>query len=222
MDKRDKRIFQAERATVAAASAVLSQGARPRTIRRLQGAQRDHLRQALWAAMAGCAGGLRSLQDPVQPVYPLVPDGCLRQDLTGTGAARGQGDTLMIDSTFMKAHRTAASLRKRGSPAGDRRHERPPEPKLHMLSDGKVGRWTSSSLQARWPTVGVRLCCCAICRQPGTSGVIRLMMPTGCVKSSRIVASVPASRPERNAGSQRDTTSGFIANATALTMPSVA
>ncbi len=26
----------------------------------------------------------------------------------------GHGDTLMIDSTFMKAHRTAASLRKRG------------------------------------------------------------------------------------------------------------
>ena len=46
------------------------------------------------------------------------------QELAQPGA---QGDTLMMDSTFLKAHRTAASLRKRGSSSGDRTHERRPE-----------------------------------------------------------------------------------------------
>ena len=80
-------IFLAERATAAAATTVFSQGSGSRTIRRLQGAERDHLGQALWATMAGCALGLRSLHDAVQLVCPLVPDGHLRAHISGIGAA---------------------------------------------------------------------------------------------------------------------------------------
>lgn len=54
-----------ERATAAAATAVFSQGSGPRTIRRLQGAEQDHLRQALWAAMAGCT----SVYGPYKTLY---------------------------------------------------------------------------------------------------------------------------------------------------------
>jgi transposase len=57
------------------------------------------------------------------------------RDLAKPGA---DGDTLMIDSTHLKAHRTAAGLEtKGGAAAGHRAHERRLNSKLHMVGDGR-------------------------------------------------------------------------------------
>lgn len=87
-DPEKHKVLLAEHAADAAHPALLSQGARARPVRRLQGAERHHLRQALRSSLARCSRSLWPLQDPVQPVRPLVPDGRLRQDISGTGAAR--------------------------------------------------------------------------------------------------------------------------------------
>ncbi len=52
-----------------------------------------------------------------------------------TGNA-GVPEELMIDSTHLKAHRTAASLLKRGCCASDRTHKRGLNSKLHAVCDG--------------------------------------------------------------------------------------
>jgi len=51
---------------------------------------------------------LWSAQDALQPVRPLVAHGSVRPDLRRPGAAGPDGETIMIDSTHLKAHRTAA------------------------------------------------------------------------------------------------------------------
>ena len=66
-------------------------------------------------ALARRAEGIRSAQDDLQPLHPLEPPGRVQQDLRRAGAqGRQAGTDLMIDATHLKAHRTAASLLKKG------------------------------------------------------------------------------------------------------------
>jgi hypothetical protein len=64
--------------------------------------------------MAGCARGLWPPQDALQPVRSLVPMGIFDRIFANLAAESGPPDRVMIDSTHLKAHRTAASLHKRG------------------------------------------------------------------------------------------------------------
>jgi transposase len=77
-------------------------------------------------ALAGCAEGLWAAQDAVQSLEALGRgDGCLRRMMEGLSAAQAERGTVMIDATYLKAHRTASSLRgKKGGRAPDRTHER--------------------------------------------------------------------------------------------------
>jgi len=57
----------------------------------------------------------------------------MMQGRSGGTAAHG---TVMIDATYLKAHRTASSLRvKRGPRAADRSHKGEIIPKLHAVTD---------------------------------------------------------------------------------------
>jgi transposase len=89
------------------------------------------------------------------------------RDLARPGA---EGETLMIASTHLKAHRTAASLRERGlRPRAIGRTKGGLNSKLHMVSDGRgVGRWRFTSRPARWAMRGVRWCSWPTC--PWRSG----------------------------------------------------
>jgi hypothetical protein len=53
----------------------------------------------------------------LQPIHPLEPDGRVQPhlaELAELAARAGDPDQLMIDATHLKAHRTAASLLKKG------------------------------------------------------------------------------------------------------------
>jgi hypothetical protein len=53
---------------------------------------------------------VRAAQDDVQPLHPLETAWRVQQDFRGAAAKGGKPDQLMIDATYLKAHRTAASL----------------------------------------------------------------------------------------------------------------
>src|ERR1700735_2151693 len=55
-----------------------------------------------------------STQDGLQSVCPLKPPGGVQQDFRSVGAQGGKPERVMIDATHLKAHRTAASLLKKG------------------------------------------------------------------------------------------------------------
>ncbi len=64
--------------------------------------------------MAGCAEGLWSAQDALQPLEALGRDGGMAAFLRmmeGLAAEGADPKTVMIDATYFKAHRTASSLR---------------------------------------------------------------------------------------------------------------
>ena len=64
-------------------------------------------------------------QDAVQPVEALGEKGIFLQMMEGLAATSADPKTVMIDATYLKAHRTASSLRvKRGSRPPDRPHQR--------------------------------------------------------------------------------------------------
>ena len=53
-------------------------------------------------------------QDGLQPVYPLEPLGVLNKIFAELARKGGKPGRIMIDATHLKAHRTAASLLKKG------------------------------------------------------------------------------------------------------------
>lgn len=79
--------------------------------------------QSQWVALAGCPGGIRPSEDPLQPLE-APPLGHAAHALPGNGSEKGvfarmllelasdsgASDTLMIDATHLKTHRTASSL----------------------------------------------------------------------------------------------------------------
>ena len=58
--------------------------------------------------------GVRAAQDDLQPVHPLEPAWRVQQIFAELARKGGKPDQLMIDATHLKAHRTAASLLKKG------------------------------------------------------------------------------------------------------------
>jgi hypothetical protein len=64
--------------------------------------------------MAGCAQGVRPAQDNLQSLHPLEQARVFNRILAELTAKRGKPEQLMIDATHLKAHRTAASLLKKG------------------------------------------------------------------------------------------------------------
>ena len=86
--------------------ALLSHGVRPRVIRRLQGADRDHLRQALSAAVLGCAFCLRTRKALYNRIARWFRMGIFTQIFQELRLPNGYGDTLMVDSIFMQSQPT--------------------------------------------------------------------------------------------------------------------
>ena len=69
--------------------------------------------------MAGCAEGLWPAQDALQPLEAPGSDGVFVRMMEGLAAAGAEPKTVMIDATYLKAHRTASSLRvKKGISGG--------------------------------------------------------------------------------------------------------
>ncbi|WP_422921248.1 transposase [Rhizosaccharibacter radicis] len=54
-------------------------------------------------------------RDALQPRHPVEPPRRVRAHLCGLGRQPGMPEHLMIDSTHLKAHRTAASLLQKGA-----------------------------------------------------------------------------------------------------------
>lgn len=165
-----------------------------RRIRRLQGAERHHLCQAVWASLARCASGLWPLQDLYIRFARSSRMGVFARIFQKLAQPGAQGDTLMMDSTFLKAHRTAASLQKKGSSTGDRTHERRPELQA------------SHAQRRREPATGLL----SVSRSDGRQSW----------RNRAFVASAPASRLGRSARNQPDTTNGSTGSNIASRMPS--
>lgn len=65
------------------------------------------------------AQGVRTAQDPLQPVEAVEREGRVVRMMEGLAAASAMPKTIMIDATYLKAHRTASSLRvKKGISGG--------------------------------------------------------------------------------------------------------
>jgi hypothetical protein len=79
---------------------------------------RHRVRQPQRTALARCPQRLRSTQDAVQPLKTLGRGRCVHAMMEGLAAAGAERRTLMIDATYLKAQRTASSLRVKtyGSP----------------------------------------------------------------------------------------------------------
>ena len=60
--------------------------------------------------MARCAGGLWTPQDAVQSPEAVDRGGVFIRVMEGLPAAQTERRTVMIDATYLKAHRTASSL----------------------------------------------------------------------------------------------------------------
>ena len=97
----------------------LSHGVPPR--RRSAHRQRDHLRHPQRPALARCACRVQTSEDDLQPLR-WRRLGVFNAIFATLAAKGGEPDQLMIDATHLKAHRTAASLLKRG---GARQGPRP-------------------------------------------------------------------------------------------------
>jgi len=122
-------------------------------------AQRDSPCCREWSAMAGCARGLWPPKDALQPIRSLVPHGYLgpnlRQPCSRERPARPPDDR----STHLKAHRTAASLLKRGirpvssaarkadgTPSCTRFAMAPAEPVIFLLTEGQMSEHKDAAL----------------------------------------------------------------------------
>lgn len=90
-------------------------------------AERHHLRHPQRPALARCAGGVRAAQDAVQPVHSFIRWsrlGVFDRIFQALARRGGKPDRIMIDATHLKAHRTAASLLKKGCSPPYRAHQR--------------------------------------------------------------------------------------------------
>ena len=110
------------------------------------------------------------------------------------------GETIMIDSTHLKAHRTAATSQKGDAPAGHRTDQRRAE---LQAAHGCATGWSASDLlpvaqpdgrlrRARWS-------CWMPCRPQRCSWATRATMPIGSAKAcdKGIAACIPARRGRR-------------------------
>ena len=87
--------------------------------------------------MAGCARGLWPPQDALNRFVRWSRMGIFDQIFANLAAENGPPDRVMIDSTHLKAHRTAASLLKRGiHPRFIGRTKGGLNSKLHAVCDG--------------------------------------------------------------------------------------
>jgi len=87
--------------------------------------------------MARRAEGIRSAQEYLQSLHPLEQTRRIQRILAEFIAKRGEPEQLTIDAIHLKAHRTAASLQKRGCSQTYLTHQRRPElSKLHAVCDG--------------------------------------------------------------------------------------
>ena len=78
------------------------------------GAQRHPVRDPQWSALAGCSCWLRPTQTIYNRFIRWSRLGVFNRILAELAARGGSTDKLMIDATHLKAHRTAASLLKKG------------------------------------------------------------------------------------------------------------
>jgi hypothetical protein len=62
----------------------------------------------------GCPEGVRAPQDALQPVQALEPLGVFDRIFAALASEGPKPERIMIDATHLKAHRTAASLLKKG------------------------------------------------------------------------------------------------------------
>jgi transposase len=93
-----------------------------------------------WSEIAGCARGLWPPHDALESVPSLVSYGVIDRIFANLAAESGPPDRVMIDSTNLKSHLTAASLLKKGdSPRLIGRTKGGLNSKLHVVRDG-VGR----------------------------------------------------------------------------------
>jgi|HubBroStandDraft_5_1064220.scaffolds.fasta_scaffold88676_2 putative transposase len=78
----------------------------------------DRQRNRVWdqerAALARRSARLWPTQDDLQSVRSLEPSGRIQQDFRELARKGGKPERIMIDATHLKAHRTAASLLKKG------------------------------------------------------------------------------------------------------------
>ena len=61
--------------------------------------------------MVRCAEGIRPLQDPLQPLEAPERQRGVSPVMMGLVAEQAEHSTIMIDATYLKAHRRALSLR---------------------------------------------------------------------------------------------------------------
>jgi hypothetical protein len=67
--------------------------------------------ETVWASQARCSRSLWPIKDHVQPIRPLVRMGIFAKIFQGLAQPGAQGNTVMMDSTFLKMHLTATGLR---------------------------------------------------------------------------------------------------------------
>ncbi len=78
--------------------------------------ERHHLRKPQPSQMARCAEGVRSLQDALYRWKRWGDKGIFLQMMEGLAMSKAPDrKTIVIDATYLKAHRTASSLREKRS-----------------------------------------------------------------------------------------------------------
>ena len=134
----------------------------------------------------------------------------------GLASQAGEPDLLMIDATHLKAHRTAASLFKKGPlPRRIGRTKGGLNSKLHAVCDGQ-GRLVAMLLsKVRRATTPAPPISSTRCRKPMPSSPIAATIATATATPSRTRASRPASRRAGPARSSTPTTARSTSCATA-------
>src|SRR5438270_12606159 len=95
----------ADRAVVAARSPRGAPGRRP------SGDQRHHAHAAFGGALAGLPCGLWPVHDNLQPLQPMEPQGIWAGMFYALTGSTGMMGTVAVDSTHIKAHRSAAGAK---------------------------------------------------------------------------------------------------------------
>ena len=149
--------------------------------------------------------------------------GVFTRMMEGLAAVNAEPRTVMIDATYLKAHRTASSGLKRGSRAPDRPHPRRHEhqapcryrrerPSIKLLHDRRPGKATTPA----------RPRCSTICPRHSGCSATAAMTPTGSGTLSTRRASYLASRVADRATSRSDTISAATGVAAASRSSSAA
>jgi len=146
-------------------------------------------------------GRLWLAQDALQPLHPLEPAGVFDRIFAGLASEGPKPERIMIDATHLRAHRTAASLLKKGM--------------FPVVSGEPRAGWTRSSTQsatvtdgrtscscrkARWATTRAPVSCSAPCRRPRISSPIAARTAPGSagnLEARGIEPCIPSSRSRK-------------------------